>query len=92
MVTWPFSDFKALVLEQINMLLIDHEAALRAIPSMLPTDVEARQKAFSLIKEVLSARGEMTPEDEKRISEVARLFDVDEKRSADQIPFRRARK
>ena len=88
----PLSDFKALVREQFNMLLIDQEAALAAIPAMLPSDAEARQKAFSLIKEVLGARGDMSPEDEKRISEVARLFDVDEKRSADQIPFRRAKK
>ena len=88
----PLSDFKALVREQFNMLLIDQDAALKAIPALLPSDVETRQKAFGLIKEVLSARGEVFPEEEKRISEVARLFDVDEKRSADQIPFRRTRK
>ena len=86
------ADFKALVREQFNMLLIDQEAALRAIASMLPSDVEERRKAFDLIKQVLGARGEISPEDEKRMSEVARLFDIDEKRSADQIPFRRTRK
>ena len=88
----PLSDFKALVREQFNMLLIDQEAALAAIPAMLPSDAETRQKAFGLIKQVLGARGEMSPEDEKRMSEVARLFEVDKKRSADQIPFRRTRK
>jgi pimeloyl-ACP methyl ester carboxylesterase len=88
----PLSDFKALVREQFNMLLIDQEGALRAIPAMLPSDAEERRKAFDLIKQVLGARGEMSPEDEKRMSEVARLFDVDDKRSVDQIPFRRTRK
>ena len=88
----PLSDFKALVREQFNMLLIDQEGALRAIPTMLPSDAEERRKAFDLIKQVLGARGEMSPEDEKRMSEVARLFDVDDKRSGDQIPFRRTRK
>ena len=88
----PLSDFKALVREQFNMLLIDQDAALKAIPALLPSDVETRQKAFGLIKEVLSARGEVFPEEEKRVSEVARLFDVDEKRTADQIPIRRTRK
>jgi pimeloyl-ACP methyl ester carboxylesterase len=88
----PLSDFKALVREQFNMLLIDQEGALRAIPAMLPSDAEERRKAFDLIKQVLGARGEMSPEDEKRMSEVARLFDVDDKRSGDQIPFRRTRK
>jgi pimeloyl-ACP methyl ester carboxylesterase len=88
----PLSDFKALVREQFNMLLIDQEGALRAIPAMLPSDAEERRKAFDLIKQVLGARGEMSLEDEKRMSEVARLFDVDDKRSGDQTPFRRTRK
>jgi Protein of unknown function (DUF3141) len=86
------SEFKALVREQFNMLLLDQEAALAAIPSMLPSDTETRHKAFDLIKQVLGARGEMSPEDEKRMSEVARLFGMDKERSADQIPFRRTRK
>jgi pimeloyl-ACP methyl ester carboxylesterase len=86
------SELKALVREQFNILLIDQEAALAAIPAMLPSDAETRQKAFDLIKQVLGARGEMSPEDEKRMSEVARLFAMDKERSADQIPFRRARK
>lgn len=72
------SDFKALVRDQFNMLLIDQEAALAAIPSMLPPDAEAREKAFGLINHVLSARGEFSPEDKKRMTEVARLFGVDE--------------
>ena len=86
-----FLDFKALVREQFNMLLIDRGiAALKAIPALLPfRRRDTNKKAFGLIKEVLSARGEVFPGEEKRISEVARLFDVDEKRSANQIPFRR---
>ena len=88
----PLSDFKALVREQFNMLLIDEKAALRAIPSMLPTDVEARKKGFDLIKQVLGARGEMTAEDDKRMREVAQFFEASEVSTADQIPFRRARK
>ncbi len=49
------AEFKALVREQFNMLLIDQEAALAAIPSMLPPDAETRAEAFDLIKQVLSA-------------------------------------
>jgi pimeloyl-ACP methyl ester carboxylesterase len=88
----PLRDFKALVREQFNMLLIDQEAALAAIPAMLPSDAETRQKAFGLIRQVLGARGEMSPEDNMRLSDIARLFGVNDKRSADQIPFPRARK
>ena len=52
--------FKAIVREQFYMLLLDTEGALSAIPSMLPAEPENRQKAFDLVKEVLSARGELS--------------------------------
>jgi hypothetical protein len=73
----PLSAFKALVREQFAILLIDTEAALAAIPAMLPRDAASRREAFDLIKEVLGARGELTADDRKRLEEVARLFDVD---------------
>ena len=73
----PIADFKALVREQFYILLIDQEAALAAIPSMLPPDVETREKAFGLINQVLSARGEFSAEDKKRMNEVARLFGLE---------------
>jgi hypothetical protein len=73
----PISDFKALVREQFTILLVDEKAALAAIPSMLPTDKESREKAYGLITEVLGARGELTADDSKRLSEVARLFGID---------------
>jgi len=73
----PIADFKALVREQFNILLIDQEAALAAIPSMLPPEMETREKGYDLIKQLLSARGELSAEDKKRISEVARLFGLE---------------
>ncbi len=85
------ADFKALVREQFNMLLLDPEAALAAVPSMLPPDAETRLKAFDLIKQVLGARGELSAEDKKRTSEVARLFGVDEEAIAGRVPFRQPR-
>jgi hypothetical protein len=86
----PLPDFKALVREQFNMLLIDPEAALAAIPSMLPPDRERRLEAFELVRQVLGARGEMSAEDRRRLSEVARLFGLDDETSAS--PFRQTRK
>ena len=41
----PLSIFKALVREQFNMLLLDQNAALAAIPSMLPPDAQIRAAA-----------------------------------------------
>jgi hypothetical protein len=73
----PLPAFKALVREQFLMLLIDQEASLASIPSMLPPEPETRRKAFELIKELLSARGELTETDKERLARVARLFDVD---------------
>jgi uncharacterized protein DUF3141 len=71
------SAFKSLVREQFNMLLIDTEAALSAIPAMLPPDVETRREAFGLVRQVLSTVGEFSAEDRKRLETVARLFGVD---------------
>jgi pimeloyl-ACP methyl ester carboxylesterase len=73
----PLAAFKALVREQFNILLIDTDAALAAIPSMLPPDAETRKVAFGLIRTVLSARGEISDDDRNRLEEVARLFEVD---------------
>jgi hypothetical protein len=73
----PLSAFKATVREQFDMLLIDTETALAAIPSMLPKDAATRQRAFDLICEVLSARGQHSSEDLKRIRRIGGLFDTD---------------
>jgi len=78
----PLSVFKALVREQFNMLLIDTDAALAAIPSMLPPDAETRREAFGLIRQALGAIGEFSAEDKKRLDAVARLFGVDEASTA----------
>lgn len=70
------SAFKATVREQFYMLLIDQDAALAAIPEMLPHDPDVRWKAFGLITEVMDARGEYSFEDRERMRRVARLFGV----------------
>jgi hypothetical protein len=73
----PIADFKALVREQFNILLVDQEAALAAIPSMLPPDTESREKAYVIISQIMSARGELSADDKKRMGEVAKLFGVE---------------
>ena len=73
----PLADFKALVREQFYMLLVDENAALAAIPSMLPSAPEKRASAFDVIKQVLDARGELSSEDKERLQKVAQLFGLD---------------
>jgi pimeloyl-ACP methyl ester carboxylesterase len=73
----PLAEFKATVGEQFYMLLIDQEAALAALASMLPDDAETRRTAFDLIFQVLSASGRRSAEDQDRIQRIERLFGVD---------------
>jgi hypothetical protein len=71
------AEFKALIREQFFMLLIDQEATLAAIPSLLPADAAQRRKAFSALREVLSARGDLTGEAAERLQQIAGLFGVE---------------
>ncbi len=52
------AQFKAMVREQFFMLLIDQEAALAAIPALLPPGADERQAALAAIRDVISASGE----------------------------------
>jgi pimeloyl-ACP methyl ester carboxylesterase len=71
----PLPKFKSLVREQFYMLLIDREAALAAIPSMLPADQKLRQQAIDIIRRVIAAaRGELSDEDKSRLAQVTELF------------------
>jgi Protein of unknown function (DUF3141) len=83
-------EFKALVREQYFMLLIDEEAALAAIPSLLPASAEERQQALAVLREMLSVRGEVTGEAADRLKRIVRLFDVEE-RSGDMARIGEAR-
>jgi hypothetical protein len=71
------ADFKALVREQYLMLLIDPDASVAAIPSMLPADRETRVEALDLVKRVLGAAGEIADEAAERLRRIERLFRVD---------------
>jgi hypothetical protein len=69
------SEFKAMVREQYFMLLIDQEAALAAIPALLPSDLEERRKGLALLQEVLTAAGELTGEAARRMKHMTQLFE-----------------
>ncbi|HUI97233.1 MAG TPA: DUF3141 domain-containing protein [Xanthobacteraceae bacterium] len=72
--TLTLEEFKALVREQFFMLLIDQPAAVAAIPALLPKDVETRRTAFALLREVLSAAGEVSAGVADRLREAAVWF------------------
>src|SRR5215468_9825941 len=81
----PLSEFKTLVREQFAMLLIDQQAALAALPSLIPADAGKRSDGFNAIRQVLAACGKGSAEDEKRLSEIGRLFGIGDDGVA--IPF-----
>jgi hypothetical protein len=72
------AEFKMLVREQFFMLLLDKEAALAAIPKLLPDNKGDRRKIFAAIQEVLSASAEISGEVASRLKLVAKLFGLDD--------------
>jgi len=82
----PLAAFKQLVRDQYFVLLIDADAAIAALPSMLPPERETRLKALELIKQVLGARGELPDEGEERLRRIVRLFDEKSPRDLVVVP------
>jgi hypothetical protein len=68
------AEFKAAVRTQFLMLLIDEEAALAAIPSLLPEGLKERRAAFATLREVLEASGPLDETPAARLRRVASLF------------------
>jgi hypothetical protein len=79
--TLPLPQFKALLRDQFYMLLIDQDAALAAIPTMLPQDEALRRQAFQTITRILSAAGAPSDEDQRRLARIAELFGLKEEPS-----------
>ena len=71
------AEFKTLIREQFLMLLIDEEAALSAIPSLLREESGDRSKVLAQLKDVLSVRQELTPSEQQRFRRIAQLFNTD---------------
>jgi hypothetical protein len=71
------AQFKMTVREQFFMLLLDQEAAVAAIPKLLPESADERRAGFAAIREVLSASAEISGEVARRLKRVGQLFGVD---------------
>jgi pimeloyl-ACP methyl ester carboxylesterase len=79
------AEFKMLVREQFFMLLLDREAALAAIPKLLPDNMEERRRAFAAIRDVLSASAGISGEVSRRLKQVAGLFGLEDE--GNTVPF-----
>jgi hypothetical protein len=82
----PLTEFKQLVREQFFMLLIDEEAALAAIPSLLPPGADERKTALAAIQEVASASGDLSGEAAGRMKRITSLFEGGKPRLAKVEP------
>ncbi len=72
------AEFKLLIREQFYLLLIDEEAALAAIPKLLPDDRAARQQMIDIITQVLNACGPLDGEAQARLARITRFFGLGE--------------
>lgn len=68
--------FKHIVRNQYFSLLLHEEAALAAIPSMLPPDTESRKKHLDDLRLTIEAAGEISEEQAKRLARIEALFAV----------------
>jgi hypothetical protein len=69
------AEFKRTVHGQYFLLLLDPEAAVAAIPVLIP-DAESRRATVAAVRQVLSASGEIAGEVAERLERVARLLGV----------------
>ena len=71
------AEFKGLLREQYFMLLIDEDAALAAIPDLLPSDQQVRRRTFATLRQILSVSGAITGEAAEQLKRIAQLFGVE---------------
>ena len=67
--------FKLVLREQYVSLLLDQEAALAAIPRMLPAHPQERARALAAIRRVVAATGEASNGRAERLAQIAALFE-----------------
>ena len=79
-------EFKRVLREQYFALLLDRDAAVAAIPAMLPADAEIRAKVMDAIQRTVNAAGKVTGERAKRLAEVESICGAEPKLSAKRSP------
>ncbi len=70
----PLAEFKQVVREQYFRLMLDCDAALAAIPKMLPPDAASREQALDAVRRVVEAAGPPSGERAARMVRIEALF------------------
>jgi hypothetical protein len=68
------AEFKRAIRQQFFMLLIDEARAIETLPALLPADQPVRDRALAMLREVVTATGEMPEEVARRLAAVDRIF------------------
>ncbi len=67
---------KELLKEQYLLVCLDEERAVRAIPKLLPKNMDERRTALDALHRMTAARGALSEEGKRRLNRVEALFDV----------------
>jgi hypothetical protein len=70
----PLGELKELIKEQTNLVRLDEERAVSAIPKLLPKDADERKTALDAVHHVVEAQGDLSEDGKKRLARVDRLF------------------
>jgi hypothetical protein len=62
--------------EQSLLLRIDEARAVAAIPKLLPADRDERRRTLRAVERLASAQGQLSPEGERRLTQIVKLFAV----------------
>jgi hypothetical protein len=70
------AELKALMKEQGLLMRLDEERAVAAIPRLLPENAEHRSAALDILHNMIDVRGPLSPEGQRRLERIERLFNV----------------
>ncbi len=70
----PLAEFKQALREQYFSLMLDRDAALAALPKMLPADAAERRQTLHVVRRVLEAAGPLEGERAERFAQVEKLY------------------
>ncbi len=71
-----FAHYKEVVREEWAKLVLDEQAAVEALPRLLPADAAERSDLFEKIRAIAVAAGDLEPEARRRLCEMEALFSV----------------
>jgi hypothetical protein len=60
--------------ERFLLVHLDQERAIDSLPKLLGTDDAAREEALNVLQRILSARGDLSEEGNRRLARIEALF------------------